>query len=92
MRSPIVDITMNSESLEMYAEITRVTGSHSDIYELKTKQCEWTLDESFYITLKLVKGEGFPVITIEDACDKFDQINQIIGYATYRGFKVVCNF
>ena len=92
MRNPITKHIVNTESLEMYAEIVKILGEHSDMYNLEEKIHTWSLNDNYYITLQTVDDEKYPVVTIEDACSEFDKLYQIIGYAHYREYKVICNF
>lgn len=90
MRNPVCNMEINYESLEMYAFITKVLGDTSDSKD--ENLFSWTLIDGVYISLQMVSGEAYPTIIIEDAFDLFDKVYQIIGYAHYREYKVICNF
>lgn len=81
---------INHESLEMYAFITKVLGDTSDSKD--ENLLSWTLIDDVYISLQMVSGEAYPTIIIEDASDLLDKVYQIIGYAHYHEYKVICNF
>lgn len=91
MRNEVTSITINRESIEMYAEITKIVGESAN-YLNESGECHWDLLEGLYISLEMVDGEAYPIVTIKDGFDNFDKIYQIIGYAHYRGYQVICNF
>lgn len=90
MRNPVFNMTINRESLEMYAYITKVLGENADSF---SKDPSWTFIDGLYISIKMVQGEDYPSIFIQDDYyDRTEKVYQIIGYAHYHKYEVICDF
>lgn len=92
MRNEVCNMTINRESLELYAFVTQVLKDCADSYSSQENSFTWSLVDGIYITVEMVSGEGYPRVVFHDAYSKFDKVYQIIGYAHYREYEVVCNF
>lgn len=73
MRNQVCDMTINRESLEMYAFITQILGENANSYSHEEMEFTWTLIDGICISIQMVSGEDYPNIIIHDAFDLFEK-------------------